>query len=169
RGLEVLFHLVPPEPEDTSPGARVPSRQLSRVLDRSLIRVAVTVRPDGAPGLDLRLLELLAREEGKSLQGDQIRAAFPDLASFVDPGVAEATRAANTQLKAMQAEARTKLDSERDRALGRLERALRHQGLPPTAIQAQLEQERAHHRTLVEALEGLELQLDSVCAFVLAR
>ena len=35
RGLEVLFHVVPPEPEDTSPGARVPSRQLSRVLDEN--------------------------------------------------------------------------------------------------------------------------------------
>ena len=69
----------------------------------------------------------------------------------------------------MQAEARKKLDSERDQALTRLERALRHQGVPPAAIQAQLEEERAHHRTLVEALEGLRLQLDSVCAFVLAR
>jgi ATP-dependent helicase HepA len=169
RGLEVLFHLVPPEPEDTTPGARVPSRQLSRVLDRSLIRVAVTVGPDGAPGREPRLLELLAREEGRSLQGDQIRAAFPDLAAFVDPGVAEATRAATSQLKAMQTEARGKLDAERDRALGRLERALRHQGLPPAAIQTQLEAERDYHRTLVEALEGVELQLDSVCAFILAR
>jgi len=169
RGLEVLFHVVPPEPEDTSPGARVPSRQLSRVMDRSLIRVAVTVRPDGTPGLDPWLLELLGRDEGRSLQGDQIRAAFPGLAGFVDPAVAEATRAANTELEAMQEGAQKRLDAERDRALTRLERALRHQGLPPAAIEAQLEQERAHHRTLVEALKGLRLQLDSVCAFVLAR
>ena len=169
RGLEVLFHVVPPEPEDTSPGARVPSRQLSRVLDRSLIRIAVTVRPDGTPGLDPRLLDLLGREEGRSLQGDQIRAAFPDLAGFVDPAVAEATRAAKAQLQAMQTEAEKRLDAERDRALTRLERALRHQGLPPAPIRSQLEKERAYHRTLVEALDGLRLQLDSVCAFVLAR
>jgi len=165
----VLFHVVPPEPEDTSPGARVPSRQLSRVLDRSLIRIAVTVRPDGTPGLDPRLLDLLGREEGRSLQGDQIRAAFPDLAGFVDPAVAEATRAAKAQLQAMQTEAEKRLDAERDRALTRLERALRHQGLPPAPIRSQLEKERAYHRTLVEALDGLRLQLDSVCAFVLAR
>ena len=169
RGLEVLFQVVPPEPEDTSPGARVPSRQLSRVLDRSLIRVAVTVRPNGTPVLDPRLLELLGRDDGRSLQGDQIRAAFPGLAGFVDPAVAEATRAANTELEAMQEGAQKRLDAERDRALTRLERALRHQGLPPAAIKDQLEQERAHHRTLVEALKGLRLQLDSVCAFVLAR
>ncbi|HSP18884.1 MAG TPA: helicase-related protein, partial [Myxococcaceae bacterium] len=81
RGLEVLFHVVPPEPEDTSPGARVPSRQLSRVLDRSLLRVAVVAGAEGGtPVVDPKLLDLLGREEGRSLQGDQIRAAFPDLA-----------------------------------------------------------------------------------------
>ncbi|HET6983197.1 MAG TPA: helicase-related protein, partial [Myxococcaceae bacterium] len=169
RGIEVLFHVVPPEPEDTSPGARVPSRQLSRVLDRSLLRVAVTARPGGGPVLDPRLLEVLAREEGRSLQGDQIRAAFPDLATFVDPAMVEAMRAASDQLKDMQVEAQTKLDSERDRALTRLERALRHQGLPAAAIQEQLDAERAHHAALAEALAGLRLQLDSVCAFVTAR
>src|SRR5215470_2999333 len=169
RGLEVLFHVVPPEPEDTSPGARVPSRQLSRVLDRSLLRVVVTARPDGAPVADPRLLDVLAREEGRALQGDQIRSAFPDLAAFVTPAVAEATRTAEAQLGSLQAEARKKLDEERDRVLARMKRALRHQGLPAAALRAQLETERAYHRTLVEALDGLTLQLDSVCAFVLAR
>jgi ATP-dependent helicase HepA len=169
RGLEVLFHVVPPEPEDTSPGARVPSRQLSRVLDRGLIRVAVTAGVDGRPGLEPHLLDLLAREEGRALQGDQVRAAFPELGRFVDPAMAEATRAAEAELRAMEGTARTKLEDERDRTLLRLERALRHQGLPPVAIQAQLDEERSYHRTLVEALDGLRLQLDSVCAFVLAR
>ena len=83
--------------------------------------------------------------------------------------MAEATRAAGAELREMQGAARKKLEDERDRSLIRLERALRHQGLAPAAIQAQLGEERAHHRTLVEALEGLRLQLDSVCAFVLAR
>jgi len=169
RGIEVLFHVVPPEPEDTSPGARVPSRQLVRVLDRSLLPVVVTAGPGGAPRLEPKLLDLLAREEGRSLQGDQIRAAFPDLAAFVDPAVAEAMGAASAELQSLQAQARTRLDDERDRVLARLERALRHQGLAPAAIQAQLEQERAHHRRLAEALDGLRLQLDSVCAFVVAR
>jgi ATP-dependent helicase HepA len=169
RGIEVLFHVVPPEPEDTSPGARVPSRQLSRVLDRSLLRVAVTARAGAGPALEPGLLELLAREEGRSLQGDQIRAAFPDLATFVDPAMVEAMRSASDQLKAMQVEARGKLDAERDRALTRLERALRHQGLAPAAMKEQLDAERAHHAALAEALAGLRLQLDSVCAFVVAR
>ena len=47
KGLELLFHIVPPEAQDTSPGARVPSRQLSRFLDRWLIHVAVTLQPAG--------------------------------------------------------------------------------------------------------------------------
>jgi ATP-dependent helicase HepA len=169
RGIEVLFHVVPPEPEDTSPGARVPSRQLSRVLDRSLLRVAVTARPSGGPAVDPRLLELLAREEGRSLQGDQVRAAFPDLATFVDPAMVEAMRAVSAQLRTLQTEALRKLEAERDRALIRLERALRHQGLPAAAVREQLEAERAHHAALAEALAGLRLQLDSVCAFVIAR
>jgi hypothetical protein len=83
--------------------------------------------------------------------------------------MAEATRAANAQLQSLQAQARTRLDDERDRVLARLERALRHQGLAPAAAQAQLDEERAHHRRLAEALDGLQLQLDSVCAFVLSR
>lgn len=169
RGLEVLFHVVPPEPEDTSPGARVPSRQLSRVLDRSLIRVAVVAGADGSPAVAPKLLDLLGSEEGRSLQGDQIRAAFPDLGTFVSPGVAEAMRAASAELQGLQTEARKRLDAERDRAMARLERALRHQGLGPADIEAQLGQERGHHAALAEALEGLTLQLDSVCAFVLAR
>ncbi|MGZ6140581.1 MAG: helicase-related protein, partial [Myxococcaceae bacterium] len=169
RGLEVLFHIVPPEPEDTSPGARVPSRQLSRVLDRSLLRVAVTASPEGTPAVAPKLLDLLSSEEGRSLQGDQIRAAFPDLASFVAPGVAEAMRTASDELQSLQTEARGKLDAERDRVLVRLERALRHQGLAPAEIETQLEQERGYHRALAAALDGLTLQLDSVCAFVIAR
>jgi hypothetical protein len=39
--MEYLFHLVPPEPEDTGVGARVPSRQLSRFRDRWVVPVRV--------------------------------------------------------------------------------------------------------------------------------
>ena len=131
--------------------------------------MAVAASPDGAPAVEPKLLDLLASEEGRSLQGDQIRAAFPDLASFVAPGVAEAMRAASDELQGLQTEARRKLDAERDRVLVRLERALRHQGLAPAEIETQLEQERDYHRALAAALDGLTLQLDSVCAFVLAR
>jgi hypothetical protein len=70
---------------------------------------------------DDRVLEVLADEEGKALQGDQIRAAFPDLAAFVDPGIREAMRAAGSQLQARASKA---LAEEKARALQRLERAL---------------------------------------------
>ena len=36
-------------------------------------------------------------------------------------------------------------------------------------MREQLEAERSHHAALAEALAGLGLQLDSVCAFVVAR
>jgi ATP-dependent helicase HepA len=169
RGLEVLLHVVPPEPEDTSPGARVPSRQLSRVLDRGLLRIPVVAGPGGRPVVDPSLLKILEAEEGRSLVGDSIRAAFHDLASFVDPAIQEAMRTASVELERMQGRARAALTAERDRVLERAEHALRHQGLKPSAIASQLAAERAHYDGLEKALAGLTLQLDSVCAFVLAR
>ena len=168
RGLEVLFHLVPPEAEDTSPGARVPSRQLSRFLDTGLIRVAVVAGPDGKPGEDTSVLEVL-EEDGRALPHDQVRAAFPDLATFVDTGVAEARRAAEDQLSTLRAAAREALVAERDLTLERLGRALHHQGLPDAVVKAQLVLERSYATTLERALEKVRLELDSVCAFVVDR
>jgi ATP-dependent helicase HepA len=168
RGLEVLFHLVPPEPEDTSPGARVPSRQLSRFLDAGLVRVAVVAGPDGKPTVEPALLEVL-EDEGRALPHDQVRAAFPDLASFVDLGVAEARRAAEDQLATLRARAREALVAERDLGLERLSRALHHQGLGDEAVAAQLSLEKSHAATLERTLEKVTLQLDSVCGFVVDR
>ncbi len=165
RGLEVLFHLVPPEPEDTSPGARVPSRQLARFLDAGLIRVAVVAGPGGKPLVDPALLEVL-EEDGRALPHDQVRAAFPDLATFVDAGVAEARRAAEDQLSTLRARAREALVAERDLTLERLARALAHQGVPKAAVAAQLAMERAYATSLEQTLQKVTLQLDSVCGFV---
>ncbi len=168
RGLEVLFHLVPPEPADTSPGARVPSRQLARFLDASLIRVAVVAGPDGKPVADAALLDVL-EEEGRALPHEQVRAAFPDLATFVDAGVAEARRAAEDQLSILRARAWKSLLAERDLTLERLSRALQHQGVPEKTVAAQLALERAYADTLQETLQKVTLQLDSVCGFVIDR
>jgi ATP-dependent helicase HepA len=168
RGLEVLFHLVPPEAEDTSPGARVPSRQLARFLDTGLIRVAVTAGPNGKPAPAPAMLEVL-EEDGRALPHDQVRAAFPDLATFVDAGVAEARRAGEDKLSILRARARETLVAERDLTLERMARALHHQGVPETAVKAQLALERAYAATLERALEKVTLQLDSVCGFVIDR
>jgi ATP-dependent helicase HepA len=168
RGLEVLFHLVPPEAEDTSPGARIPSRQLARFLDTGLLRVAVVAGPDGKPVSDSGLLEVL-EEDGRALPHEQLRAAFPDLASFVDTGVAAARQVAEDELSALRARAREALVAERDLTLERLRRALHHQGLPDAAVTAQLGLERAYANTLEAALEKVTLQLDSVCGFVIDR
>ena len=168
RGLEVLFHLVPPEPADTTPGARVPSRQLSRFLDRGLLRVVVSVGPSGKPVVDPSLLEVL-EDEGRAIPHDQVRAAFPELGSFLDAGVGEARRAAEDQLAILRARAREALVAERDLTLERLRRALRHQGLGTEAVAAQLALEREHAATLERTLEKVSLALDSVCGFVVDR
>ncbi|HEY8211247.1 MAG TPA: helicase-related protein [Myxococcaceae bacterium] len=168
RGLEALFHVVPPEAADTSPGARVPSRQLSRFLDRQLVRVAVALGPTGKPKVDPTLLGVL-EDEGRSLKGDEIRAAFPELAGFVDPAIAEATRAAEVEMRALAEAARASIAAERDGAVRRMRLSLQHQGLAEAAIAQQLKAEEAHYQALLDALSGLKIALDSACAFVINR
>jgi len=168
RGLEALFHVVPPEAADTSPGARVPSRQLSRFLDRQLVRVAVALGPTGKPKVDATLLGAL-EDEGRALKGDEIRVAFPELAGFVDPAVAEATRAAEVEMRSLAESARAAILAERDAAVRRMRLSLQHQGLEGAAVEQQVKAEEQHYQALLDALGGLKVALDSACAFVINR
>jgi ATP-dependent helicase HepA len=168
RGIEFLFHLVPPEPDDTSPGARVPSRQLARFIDRSLIHLAVTHGADGKPAVDPSVLEAI-ETEGRSLKGDEVRMAFPELTSFVEPAVAAATRSAQEHLNRLSQQARGRIESERDRVLTRIRLSLLHQGVPPKAIEAQVADRQAHYRGLLTALSGVKVVLDSASGFVINR
>ncbi|MBK7861003.1 MAG: DEAD/DEAH box helicase family protein [Archangiaceae bacterium] len=168
RGVEVLFHLTLPDPIDVSPGARVPSRQLSRFLDRLLIHVAV-VSNDGKPKVDASLLSTLKDVDGRSLKGDEIRAAFANLPEFLEPAIAAATTAAKKELDARAAKAKKAIEAERATRIKRLTLALTHQGVPAAAIAKQVEVEKAHADALLEALAGVTVQLDSACAFVINR
>jgi ATP-dependent helicase HepA len=167
RGIEFLFHLVPPEPDDTSPGARVPSRQLARFLDRWLVQVAVSEGADGKPRADPALLGVLG-QEGEPVKGDAIGAAFPALAKFVDGAVAEANAAAEAERKVRIARARVAIEAERDGAVQRLRLALGHQGISSEQIDAHLRDEEEHYAEILSALDGVKVVLDSACAFVVA-
>lgn len=168
KGLELLFHLVPPEAEDTSPGAKVPSRQLSRFLDQQLLRVAVALGPNAVPRVDGSLLPAL-ETEGKSLKGDEIRVAFPDLTDFVEPAVAAGTAEAERQMREVARKARTRIEAERDTVLRRMKLSLTHQGLDPQVIDAQLHAEQTHYAALLRSLEALKVNLDAACGFVINR
>jgi ATP-dependent helicase HepA len=165
KGLEFLFHLQPPEPEDTSPGARVPSRQLSRFLKSWLLQVAVR-EEGGVPRVDPSLFAAL-RIEGRPLLGDEPRAAFPGLSAFVDAAAAAATAAAQVQTTDTARRARAAIQTERDAALRRLALSLRHQGVARKDIAAAQKGLERHYADLLAALEGLTLTLDSVCGFVI--
>ncbi len=169
KGLEFLFHVVPPEPEDTSAGARVPSRQLSRFLDKLLLHVAVAEGPDGSAKVDASLLPVLTAVEGQSLKGDQIRAAFPTLPRFVDLAVAAAQKAADADLAKIVQRAKKAIEKERDDALARAKLALGHQGVPDAEIAAQLREESEHYGDLLGALSGLKVTLDSASGFLINR
>lgn len=168
RGLEFLFQIHPPEPDDTAPGSRVPSRQLSRFVKSWLIQVAVRQDPAGTPKLDAALLEVL-RQEGQPLKGAEVQAAFPGLSSFVDPAMVAATAAAQWQLASLSRSARAMIESEREQALNRLQLSLAHQALPSAAIGAQLQITREYYDRLLRALAGLRLGLDSVSGFAINR
>jgi ATP-dependent helicase HepA len=167
RGLELLFHVVPPEPADTSPGARVPSRQLSRFLERTLVRLAVVDAP-GGPKVDPAVLPALEKE-GTPLKGDQVAAAFPGLPDFVDPAVAVGVKAAEAEARALAARAARAIGRERDATLARLRLALGHQGLAADEVERQVAAEEGHYAALLEALGGLKVVLDSACGFAINR
>jgi ATP-dependent helicase HepA len=170
RGVELLFHLTPPEPADTTVGAKVPSRQLSRFLDRLLVQVAVLIDDEGQvkPG-DAKLLATLNAEQGRVLKGEDLRAAFPMLPQALDVAVAGASMAAEAELKRRAARARAAIEGERDRVLKRVKLSLTHQGIKGEPLEAQLSAERAHYTALLHALSGVRVTLDAACAFVVNR
>lgn len=167
RGLELLYHVQLPEPEDTSPGARVPSRQLARFLERMLVRVAVVENPQGAKA-DASVLPAL-ETEGKPLKGDEWAQAFPGFGTFAEAAMPVGQQAAEAELGKLAAKARKAIEAERDTALERMRLSLGHQGLGEAAVKAQLEAEQGHYARLLEALAGARVVLDSACGFVLGR
>jgi ATP-dependent helicase HepA len=169
KGLEVLFHVVPPEAPDTTPGSRVPSRQLSRFLESMLVHAAVVRGPDGAAKSDPSLLPLLNEIDGKPLKGTEVAGAFPELPSFVDEAVRVATIAAQKQLDAMKDAALEAIEDERDLAMVRIRLSLEHQGVPDDRVEQALVAELNHSDALIKALSGTRLALDSACAFVINR
>ena len=167
KGLELLFHVQLPEPEDTSPGARVPSRQLARFLERTLLHVAVAEGPNG-PRADPSLLSSL-EVDGRALKGDEVQRAMPGIGAFVDAAVPVARKAAEAELGKLAAKAKKAIEAERDAALGRMRLSLGHQGLSAEAMEAQLDAERTHYERLLQALAGAKVTLDSACGFVINR
>ncbi len=170
KGVELLFHLTPPEPADTTVGAKVPSRQLSRFLDRLLVQVAVVIDDDGrVKPADAKMVEALNDVVGKPLKGEDLRAAFPALEGALDVAVAAGSLAAEAELKRRSARARAAIEQERDTVLRRVRLSLAHQGVKGEALEAQLAAERTHYTALLTALSGVRVTLDAACAFVVNR
>ncbi|HEY1089383.1 MAG TPA: helicase, partial [Archangium sp.] len=169
KGIEFLFHVVPPEPSDTAPGARVPSRQLSRYLSSTLIPVAVTLQPGGKPKSEPALMPTLRDVDGRSLKPNEIPAAFPELGYFVDDAQKVALEAAKKQLEALKDAAREAIEDQRDLNMLRIKLSLSHQGVPDAKIDKVMREELSFADALLEALDGTKVQLDSACAFIVNR
>ncbi|MFO0600325.1 MAG: SNF2-related protein [Myxococcaceae bacterium] len=169
KGVEFQFHVMTPEPSDTSPGARVPSRQLSRFLTNSLVGVVVTRQPDGKPKVEPTLVDLLRDTEGRSLKGPEVPVAFPELKIFVDDAAKVALESAKKQLELVKNDAREKIEDERDLSMLRIKLSLTHQGVPPAKIDQVLTEELQFADSLLAALDRTSVQLDSACAFIINR
>ena len=169
KGLEFVFHVSPPQAAELSQGARVPSRQLSRFIEGSLVHVAVAMNEDGRPRVKDDLLKDLKRGGGRSLRGNELDAVFPELSEFVDAAVAEGTKAAEAVMVHRLGLAKTRIEQERDAALKRLKLAFAHQGLKPEAAQGEIDAEVAHYQELLGTLARCRVELDSACAFVINR
>ena len=169
RGVEFVFHVTPPEPVDTKPGARVPSRQLSRFLDSMMVQVAVIRGPDGKPKVDTQLLSTLKDTDGRSIKSNELPAAFPELPTFLDDAVQVAVKAAVAKLVKLQASAQAAIEDERDVSMVRIRLALEHQHVPEARIEQALMSELNACDHLLKALAGTTVTLDSACAFVINR
>lgn len=169
RGVEVLFHVNPPESADTTLGAKVPSRQLARFLDSSLVQVAVAHGTDGKPKVDPKLIELLNGADGKSLKGNEALAAFPELPGFLDEAIALATKTAQARLEKMKVNAQQSIEDERDLAMIRIKLALEHQGVPADRVEKALLTELTAYDQLLDALMRVKVTIDSACVFVINR
>ena len=169
KGIEFLFHVMPTEPSDTAPGARVPSRQLSRFLTSTLIQIAVTLQPYGKAKVEPSLLSVLREVDGRSLKPVEVTPAFPELRSFVDDAAKAALEAAKKQLEALKDTAREAIEDERDLSMLRIKLSLQHQGVPEQKIEQVMREELSFADALLEALDGTTVQLDSACAFVINR
>ncbi|RMG17273.1 MAG: helicase [Deltaproteobacteria bacterium] len=166
RGIEFLFSLEPPEPEDTHPGARVPSRHLSRFLEGRLIQVVVEMDGKGRPVVAPDLTPLL-EARGKSLRGEMLRKAFPALPTFVEGAVEVAREAAGEILAARARQASAAIEAEAERAVERLGLALAWRGLEEEEILERVRRLSAHYEAVLAALEGVEPVLDSAAVFVI--
>jgi ATP-dependent helicase HepA len=169
RGVEVLFQVVPPEAADTTAGAKVPSRQLARFLDTALLQVAVVRHNDGKPKIEPAILEVLNGADGKSLKGNELLVAFPELPRFLDDAMALAAKSATEQLEKLKVQAAKAIEEERDANIVRLRLALEHQGVPTAKVEQALANELVATDALMAALRGVKVTLDSACAFVVNR
>jgi len=167
RGFELYYSVTTPDPADTDPGARVPSRQLSRFWPSQLIRVVLDWRSgmEIVPAPDLEgELEKLKPEELAPADAASLGEAFGSMG----PRALEIGRKLGVaMLDQERRKIATAIADERDERLEKLARSLIHQCVSPEEREAVLLTEHASYDALIDALGTCRLQLDSVLAFVI--
>lgn len=160
------FNVLLPEPDDLAQGSHVPSRQAERLLESTLVRVAVELGSDGSVSVSDRLLEAL----DDAARPMTVRPAdLPVPLSRWDQVMRDLERAAKAEAQRRLArsinEAASRLDRETRRRLDRLALdAQRGGGDGERMLRAA---EMMHEQQFADAVRGAlkacRLTLDSAC------
>lgn len=164
-GFAFTFLVVFPEPEDLAEGARVPSRQAARYLDRARFQVAVELaRGSDRPRVRDELLEDLEDPDGAPAPRGAVGAGLAEaVASAHEAAKEEASR----RLEEEKSQALLRLEEDRQAALSRIDLAVRRgDPLEIQALQYEKEDlERAYARAR-RALEAARLELDQAAGLL---
>lgn len=160
-GFAFSFVVTFPEPEDLAEGAKVPSRQAARYLDRAGFEVGVRLGKDQVRVFD-DLLEELESPKGAPAPG--ALAGIPDA---VEKAHAAARAEAERRFDEERARALDRLEADRELALGRIELAARRgDAMEAQSLRYQLDDLSRFYDRARQALEAAELELDQACGFL---
>jgi ATP-dependent helicase HepA len=168
-GFQFRFVWQLPEAEDVAAGAKVPSRAAARLLPRPSLDLAITVPVRGEPERRDDLLELLLDPDAESegLRRDAV--PLDRIEEALEHALARAWTWAQQAIESDVAQARARLEKDREMTLARTERRLARCAPGPerTGLEREAEEERAFFDQIAQAIEAAKPELDSVAGFLL--
>ncbi|MCC6809334.1 MAG: DEAD/DEAH box helicase family protein [Deltaproteobacteria bacterium] len=167
-GFALWFVLSAKESADTHPGARVPSRQLARFLDRQTLRVTLAVDRQGNIAAEPRLGPALDRGKLAPPNKDDVHGLRRGFAQLAPQALKAATLQSERALAALKQETAKAIALERDARTATLAHAMEYQGVKAAVKKQVLAEQAESYAAIEEALATVRYTLDSVLAFVVS-
>lgn len=159
------FTVVLPEADDLAQGSHVPSRQAERLLDSTLVRVAVELGADGSVSISDRLIEALdSATKVSTVRSSDLPVPFARWEQVVRELEAAAKVEAQKRLTASLNAAVRRLERETQRRLDRLSLDAERGGEQERVLRAaEMMHEQQFAQAIRRALAACRLSLDSAC------